>query len=77
MGAVTHLHPRGQGKPRYLSPAQVCEMVPGLTERKLRGMRENGSGPRYRKPSLKTVVYTEADVLAWVESHVVSTKEQR
>lgn len=78
MGALTQLRsPRSSSQQEvYLSPAQVCELVPGMTERRLRGMRAEGTGPRYFKPSLKTVVYAEADVRAWVKAHLVTTREQ-
>ena len=52
----------------YLSPAQVCELAPGLTESKLKTMRYRRQGPAFLKPTEKTVLYREADVLAWIES---------
>jgi predicted DNA-binding transcriptional regulator AlpA len=63
-------------RPRYLSPAQVCDLIPGMTERRLRSLRADRKGPRYYKPSLKTVVYAESDVRAWVEAHMVPTRDQ-
>lgn len=54
--------------PIYLSPEQVCEIVPGMTKGSLAQLRFKGSGPRYRKPTPKTVLYVEAEVLAWVEN---------
>ena len=53
---------------RYLTPAQVCEIVPGMSEGLLRTMRFEGRGPRYRKPSPRVVVYLESEVRAYVES---------
>lgn len=63
-------------KPVYLSPDQVCELVPGMTKRRLEYLRGRGQGPRYRKPTPKTVIYTEADVRAWVEESTVTTRDQ-
>lgn len=63
----------------YLSPTQVCELVPGMTVVNLQEMRKNGRGPKYRKPTGehgKVVIYAKADVLAWVESSVITTREQ-
>ena len=51
----------------YLSPEQVCEMVPGMTKGALAQLRFTGKGPRYRKPTPKTVVYLESEVIDWVE----------
>ncbi|TFC85816.1 hypothetical protein E3T24_07745 [Cryobacterium sp. TmT2-59] len=52
---------------KYLSPEQVCEIVPGLTKGGLAQLRFTGKGPRYRKPTPKTVVYLESEVIAWIE----------
>lgn len=64
---------------RYLSPEQVCEIVPGLTVANLQELRKKGLGPKYRKPTGengKVVVYAEDDVRAWVEASVHTTREQ-
>lgn len=63
-------------KPVYLSPALVCELVPGMTERRLEYLRGKRQGPRYSKPTPKTVIYTEADVRAWVRESTVTTRDQ-
>ena len=60
----------------WLSPEQVCAILPGMTVRKLQPQRDEGHGPRYAKPSPKTVVYARADVDAYVRSTIVSTQEQ-
>lgn len=60
----------------YLSPQQVCDLVPGLSVRTLRELRASGRGPRFFKPTEKTVVYSEADVRAWVQSTMQKTREQ-
>jgi hypothetical protein len=54
--------------PTYLTPDQVAELVPGLTRGKLAQMRFQGTGPNFRKPTAKTVLYVESEVVAWVES---------
>ena len=63
-------------RPRYLSPAQVCEMVPGMTVVNLQELRKRSRGPKYCKPTTKTVVYVEADIHAWVLSTRVPTRDQ-
>ncbi len=72
---VTPIRP-AKSAPVYLSPAQVCELIPGMTERRLEYLRGKRQGPRFAKPSPKTVVYVEADVRAWVESSMQTTKDQ-
>lgn len=52
---------------QYLTPAQVCERVPGMTTGSLAQMRYLGTGPRYFKPSHKRVLYSESDIVAWLE----------
>lgn len=52
---------------QYLSPEQVCELIPGMTKGNLAQMRHAGGGPIYMKPSARVVVYARADVDAWLE----------
>ena len=80
MGAVTPMLPRiAAPTPRYLSPEQVCELVPGMTVANLKELRASGKGPRYSKPTGErghVTIYREADVVAWVEAAVVTTRDQ-
>ena len=78
MSNVTALRARSGAteEVRWLSPAEVCEVIPGMTLTLLQRMRDAGKGPRYAKPSPKTVVYSLADVNAYVRSTLVGTKEQ-
>lgn len=55
-------------KPVYLSPEQVCERLPGLTKANLATLRYEGKGPKFLKPTPRTVLYRESDITAWVES---------
>ena len=61
----------------YLSPEQVVEMVPGMTKGALAQLRFTGKGPRYRKPTPKTVVYVEAEVIEWVENSAQMQTRER
>jgi len=54
--------------PRYLTPDQVIAMLPGLSRGQLAQLRYRGTGPTYRKPTPKTVLYRDTDVIEWVES---------
>lgn len=60
----------------YLSPADVCERVPGMSETLLAQMRWRGDGPPFVKPSPRKVVYSESSLLAWLrEREQTSTRE--
>lgn len=73
MSNVTALKPRPVTA--WLSPEQVCDRIPGMTTRKLQRFRDEGTGPRYSKLG-RTIVYAEADIAAWVDGHLVATKDQ-
>lgn len=62
----------------YLSPEQVCELLPGVTIDILTNLRKRRTGPRYFKPTGergKVVLYLESDVRAWVERSAVETRQ--
>lgn len=60
----------------YMQPKQVHERWPFLTVSNLGQMRFKGTGPRYLRPTPKTIVYRESDVIAWLEaSERMSTAE--
>lgn len=78
MSNVTALKARPV-EPVYLSPSQVCELVPGMTVANLKDLRASGKGPAYFKPTGDrghVTVYDRADVLAWVNRSRVTTREQ-
>lgn len=51
----------------YLTPEQVCEIIPGMTKGKLAQLRlVSGKGPTFYKPTDRTVIYRRSEVLAWV-----------
>ena len=51
----------------YISPEQVCELLPGVTKGQLAQWRYLGTGPRYRKLG-KKILYVESECIEWVES---------
>lgn len=76
---VTPIRPSASTSVEYLSPEQVCELVPGLTVANLKVMRASGKGPAYFKPTGehgKVTVYARADVVAWVQRSRTATREQ-
>lgn len=79
MSNVTALKPRQMTTPRYLSPEQVCDLVPGMTVANLKDLRASGKGPQFSKPTGERghiTLYREDDVVAWVEAAFVKTREQ-
>ncbi|QAB18700.1 hypothetical protein Leucomu_12980 [Leucobacter muris] len=54
--------------PVWLSPADVCEQIPGMTEEILAERRKKNLKPRFFKPSLKTVIYEQSDITEWIRS---------
>ncbi|MET4702763.1 hypothetical protein [Frigoribacterium sp. UYMn621] len=56
--------------PVYLTPDQVILMLPGISRGQLAQLRFAGKGPAYRKPTPKTVLYVQAEVISWVEGTV-------
>lgn len=54
--------------PSYISPKQVADLVPGLTTAHLAQLRYKGTGPLFRKPTPRTVVYLETEVIEWIEA---------
>lgn len=61
-----------------LTPEQVAGRFPALTIRYLQMLRSKGMGPPYSKPSGGKVVYTVADIQAWLDAaRVNSTSERR
>ncbi|MCM3500627.1 hypothetical protein M3667_01880 [Microbacterium sp. P26] len=53
---------------KYITDQQVCDLIPGMTKTNLAQLRFNGKGPKFLKPTPRTVVYREADVIAWLEA---------
>ena len=83
MSAAAEVTPIRPGVARsddpYLSPEQVCDLVPGLTVVNLKDLRASGKGPAYRKPTGTrghVTVYRRSDVIAWVERSIVTTRDQ-
>lgn len=59
---------------QYLTPAQVCELIPGMTVRTLAEMRARRragfrgakAGPVYAQPTRTVVIYSRADVIEYL-----------
>jgi len=52
----------------FLSPAEVCDIVPGMTPSLLAQMRFRGDGPPYIEASPRKRVYSEISLRAWLAS---------
>lgn len=53
---------------RYLSPKEVCEIIPGMTTGLLSQMRFRGDGPPFISASPKKRVYAESRLHEWLAS---------
>ena len=51
----------------FIQPAVVREIT-GLTLAALAQLRYQGKGPRFYKPTPRTVLYKRSEVVAWVEA---------
>lgn len=62
---------------RFLSPAMVCELLPGMTEDILSARRKRRVDPPFYKPTGQhgaVVLYMESEVLAWVRESRSETR---
>jgi len=51
----------------FIQPSTVGEIT-GLSVAALAQLRYQGKGPRFYKPTPKTVLYKRSEVIAWVEA---------
>ncbi|ERK70318.1 hypothetical protein N136_03348 [Leifsonia aquatica ATCC 14665] len=51
----------------FIQPAEVVELT-GLSVAALAQLRYHGKGPRFYKPTPRTVLYKRTEVLAWLEA---------
>lgn len=56
-----------QSQTDYLDPEGVCALAPGITKQLLAQLRYTGKGPKFLKPTPRTVLYRRADAIAWLE----------
>lgn len=62
----------------FVTPEEVCDLIPGMTKGKLAQLRLiSGKGPRFYKPTDRTVIYKRSEVLAWVEESVMAGTAER
>lgn len=59
--------------PEFLTIDEVLALVPCMTRANLATMRHNRVGPRFFKPTKRTVLYDKTSVLEWVEQSAVDT----
>lgn len=57
----------------FMTIDQVLELVPCMTRANLATMRYDRRGPKFFKPTARTVLYDRQSVLDWVKSSVVET----
>lgn len=59
--------------PEFITIDDVLALVPCMTRANLATMRHNRVGPRFFKPTKRTVLYDKTSVLEWVEKSAVDT----
>lgn len=58
---------------QFINIDQALALMPGMSKGHLAQLRYTGSGPRFYKPTPRTVFYKESEVLAWLEESVQTT----
>ncbi|AYG03870.1 helix-turn-helix transcriptional regulator [Gryllotalpicola protaetiae] len=53
----------------FIQPAEAAEIM-GLTVGALARLRSDDRGPRFYKPTARTVLYKREEVIAWLEATV-------
>ena len=51
----------------FMQPGEVSDLT-GMSVGALAQLRYNGSGPRFYKPTPRTVLYKRSEIIAWVEA---------
>ena len=54
----------------FISIDDVLTLAPGITRNHLAQLRYTGGGPRFYKPTPRTVLYRKSDILAWLAASV-------
>lgn len=62
---------------RYMSPDEVCQLIPGMTRSNLANLRYLGRGPRFLKPTPRTVVYERTSVIEWLRASEQTITSQK
>ncbi len=57
----------------FITIDEVLALVPCMTRANLATMRHNRVGPRFFKPTARTVLYDKKSVMDWVEQSAVDT----
>lgn len=79
MGTVSKMRapqPQTASDTVWLSPRDVCDMLPGVTLEVLKARRKRRQDPPFYKPtgdSGNVVLYDRDDVVAWVKGSRVQT----
>ena len=60
----------------FITPEEVCELA-AVTSTLLAQRRYKGLGPRFYKPTPKTVLYKRSEVLAWLEASAQTITGER
>lgn len=53
---------------KLLTPEQLCEIIPGTSKQYWATLRFKGQGPKFIKPSPRTVLYRLSTVMSWLDA---------
>lgn len=53
----------------FISINEALSLMPSMTRNHLAQLRFDGAGPKFYKPTGRTVLYKTSEVLQWVESN--------
>lgn len=57
----------------FMSIEETLKLIPGVTKGHLAQLRYTGKGPKFYKPTPRTVLYRKSDVLSWLETSAKSS----
>lgn len=52
----------------FITADEALSLMPGMTKGHLAQLRYTGKGPKFYKPTQRTVLYRKSDILEWLES---------
>ena len=61
----------------FITIDEVLALVPCMTRANLATMRHDGRGPKFFKPTRRTVLYDRESVIEWVKNSAVNLEERR
>lgn len=62
----------------FMNIEETLKLIPGVSKGHLAQLRYTGKGPKFYKPTPRTVLYRKSDILSWLETSArLSTAEDQ